>query len=486
MAKRLELHPSVLVVDDEPDLLLLMQLTLTKLGLEVVTADSLATAIAAMDKQRFSLCLTDMQLGDGTGLDVLAAVNERGLDMPCAVITAFGNAENAVAALKAGAFDYLAKPVSLDQLRTLVKSAIRVPERHSERAIGGERDAGADDRSAVQSSTRRRSGPTLAEPELIGDSPTIVALRTLLGKLARTVTPVHIHGESGTGKELAARILHAGGPRSDGPFVAVNCGAIPENLMESEFFGYRKGAFTGADGDRDGFFQAASGGTLFLDEVADLPLALQVKLLRAIQERRVRKVGATAEEAIDVRIVSATHKDLTALVQSGQFRQDLFYRLNVLQVDMPALRDLAPDIPAIAARVLDRISGSADVALTVGAVKALQSYSFPGNVRELENVLERALALADDPGHIDASDLRLTVDDNPVTQAAATASPAPAGGLAGRVPLQDFLDRCERETIELALAQTRGNRTQAAKLLGITFRSMRYRLERLGLEAGDL
>lgn len=475
MAKKLEAIPRVLVVDDEPDLLTLMQLTLTKLGLEVVTADTRQSAIEALDRQSYSLCLTDMQLGDGTGLDVLAAIGERGLDLPCAVITAFGNADNAVAALKAGAFDYLAKPVSLDQLRTLVKSAIRMPEKRA-------------------STTPASSGPTSgagslspsAVPSLVGESPVIESLRALLAKLANTQTPVHIHGESGTGKELAARILHASGPRANGPFVAVNCGAIPENLMESEFFGYRKGAFTGADTDRDGFFQAASGGTLFLDEVADLPLALQVKLLRAIQERKVRKVGNTAEDPIDVRIVSATHKSLSALVQAGQFRQDLFYRLNVLQVSMPALREIASDIPVIATRTLARITGDSAAALSASASAALARYSFPGNVRELENVLERAVALAENPARIEASDLRLTVDDNPVTQAAASGSPAGVGTLAGRTPLQDFLDRSERETLELALAQTRGNRTQAAKLLGITFRSMRYRLERLGMEPDDV
>jgi len=471
MAKKLEAASRVLVIDDEPDLLILMQLTLTKLGLEVITADSFEGALNALDKQTFALCLTDMQLGDGTGLDVLAAIAERELDLPCAVITAFGNADNAVAALKAGAFDYLAKPVSLDQLRTLVKTAIQVP-----------------DKSRTEKSLATSSDATNASTDaqlLVGESPTIEALRALLGKFAKTLSPVHVHGESGTGKELAARILHSSGPRATGPFVAVNCGAIPENLMESEFFGYRKGAFTGAETDRDGFFQAASGGTLFLDEVADLPLSLQVKLLRAIQERKVRKVGNTTEDTIDVRIVSATHKDLGGLVHSGAFRQDLFYRLNVLQVGMPALREIANDIPVIATRTLSRISGTR-AGLTPSAIEALTRYSFPGNVRELENVLERAVALADDPHRIEASDLRLTVDDNAVTQAAAANTPAGAGTLAGRTPLQDFLDRSERETLELALAQTRGNRTQAAKLLGITFRSMRYRLERLGMEPDDV
>lgn len=473
MAKKLEATPRVLVVDDEPDLLTLMQLTLTKLGLEVITADSRQSAIAALDKQTYALCLTDMNLGDGTGLDVLAAIAERGLDLPCAVITAFGNADNAVAALKAGAFDYLAKPVSLDQLRTLVKSAIKVPERRATPPTGASASANA-------------ASTDNGRPTLVGESPAIEALRALLAKLANTNTPTYIHGESGTGKELAARILHWNGPRASGPFIAVNCGAIPENLMESEFFGYRKGAFTGAETDRDGFFQAATNGTLFLDEVADLPLSLQVKLLRAIQEKRVRKVGSTTEDAIDVRIVSATHKNLTTLVQSGLFRQDLFYRLNVLQVEMPALREIASDIPVIAARTLGRITGNSGAALSTGASNALMRYSFPGNVRELENVLERAVALADNPVLIESSDLRLTVEDHPVTHAAASGATSDAGTLAGRTPLQDFLDRSERETLELALAQTRGNRTQAAKLLGITFRSMRYRLERLGMEPDDL
>jgi two-component system, NtrC family, response regulator PilR len=470
MAKRLEATPRVLVIDDEPDLLTLMRLTLTKLGLEVVTAESYQEGLSALDRGPYSLCLTDMQLGDGTGIEILGAIQKKGLDLPCAVITAFGNADNAVAALKAGAFDYLAKPVSLDQLRTLVKSAIRVPEKETPRS----------------SAATLSSGSGSNESPLVGESANIVSLRGMLERLSKTQTPVHIHGESGTGKELAARILHRSGPRTSGPFIAVNCGAIPENLMESEFFGYRKGSFTGADSDRDGFFQSASGGTLFLDEVADLPLTLQVKLLRAIQEKRVRKVGSSVEEDVDVRIVSATHKNLNDLVAAGKFRQDLFYRLNVLQVSMPSLREIRTDIPVIARKILLKLRGDSHDVLSADAVEALSNYAFPGNVRELENVLERAIALAESPDRITAADLRLTVEANPVTkEALGDASAAGSGSLAGRVPLQDFLDRCERETLELALAQTRGNRTQAAKLLGITFRSMRYRLERLGMRIDD-
>ncbi len=467
MAKRLEATPRVLVIDDEPDLLTLMRLTLTKLGLEVVTADSYAEGVAALERGTYALCLTDMQLGDGTGIGVLGVIQSKGLDLPCAVITAFGNADNAVAALKAGAFDYLAKPVSIEQLRTLVKSAIRVP-----------------DKAAAKVAVAAAPAATADSP-LMGESALIANLRAMLLRLAKTLTPVHIHGESGTGKELAARILHQSGPRAGGPFIAVNCGAIPETLMESEFFGYRKGAFTGADTDRDGFFQSASGGTLFLDEVADLPLTLQVKLLRAIQEKRVRKVGASVEEDVDVRIVSATHKNLGELVASGKFRQDLFYRLNVLQVSMPSLREISTDIPVIARKILARLAGTDTDLLQPDAVSALCKYAFPGNVRELENVLERAVALAESPDRVTAADLRLTIDDNPVTRAAQSDGSSGTGTLAGRVPLQDYLDQCERETLDLALTQTRGNRTQAAKLLGITFRSMRYRLERLGMRLED-
>ena len=434
--------PRILLVDDEPDLLDLMELTLAKMGLETDRAASVAEAQTRLAKTRYDLCLTDMRLGDGEGLEVIACASALALPVPVAVITAYGNAGNAVAALKAGAFDYLAKPVALDQLRALVKSALKVPE-----------SAQADDPAR----------------DLIGQSAAMQDIRARIAKLARTQAPVHIAGESGSGKELAARLIHRLGNRADKPFVAVNCGAIPETLMESEFFGYRKGAFTGADTDRDGFFQAAGGGTLFLDEVADLPLSMQVKLLRVLQEKKVRKVGATAEEPVDVRIISATHQNLSALVEAGRFRQDLYYRLNVIDLVMPSLRDRAEDIPEMARFLLDKLGG-ADVRLDRDAEKALCAYAFPGNVRELENTLERALALCEDQ-HITAADLNLAP------------APPPASAAPGsKYPLQDYLDQMERSAILEALEQTRYNKTAAARVLGVTFRSLRYRLERLGIE----
>ncbi|WP_157265445.1 sigma-54-dependent transcriptional regulator [Thiobacillus thioparus] len=435
--------PRILLVDDEPDLLDLMELTLVKMGLETDRAVSVAEAQARLRQTHYDLCLTDMRLTDGEGLDVIACASALALPVPVAVITAYGNAGNAVAALKAGAFDYLAKPVALDQLRTLVKSALAIPE-----------STQADD-------------PTR---ELIGQSVVMQDIRARIAKLARTQAPVHIAGESGSGKELAARLIHRLGNRSGKPFVAVNCGAIPETLMESEFFGYRKGAFTGAVADRDGFFQAANGGTLFLDEVADLPLSMQVKLLRVLQEKKVRKVGATTEEPIDVRIVSATHQNLSALVETGRFRQDLYYRLNVIDLVMPSLRDRAKDIPEMARFLLDKLGG-ADVKLDRDAEQALCAYAFPGNVRELENTLERALALCEGQ-HINAADLNLTPPTLPAT------GTAPGS----KYPLQDYLDQMERTAILEALEQTRYNKTAAARLLGVTFRSLRYRLERLGIE----
>lgn len=434
--------PRILLVDDEPDLLDLMELTLLKMGLETDRAASVAEAQVHLSKVHYDLCLTDMRLTDGEGLDVIACASALPRPVPVAVITAFGNAGNAVAALKAGAFDYLAKPVALDQLRALIKSALKIPE-----------STQADD-------------PTR---QLIGESAAMQDIRTRIAKLSRTQAPVHIAGESGSGKELAARLIHQMGNRADKAFVAVNCGAIPETLMESEFFGYRKGAFTGADTDRDGFFQAADGGTLFLDEVADLPLSMQVKLLRVLQEKKVRKVGATQEEPIDVRIISATHQSLAALVEAGRFRQDLYYRLNVIDLTMPSLRDRAEDIPKMARYLLDKLGGG-QVKLDRDAEKALRAYGFPGNVRELENTLERALALCEDQ-QITTADLSLAPSLPPAADSPDT-----------KYPLQDYLDQMERAAILEALEQTRFNKTAAARVLGVTFRSLRYRLERLGID----
>jgi two-component system response regulator PilR (NtrC family) len=440
--------PNVLIVDDEPDILELLELALTRMGLDVSRASGLSEAKVRLAEHRYAMCLTDMRMADGTGLDVVRHIAESGLDLPVAVITAHGNMENAVAALKAGAFDYLSKPVSLEQLRTLVNSALRLPA------------------CAVQAEGALSS--------LLGDAPAMLQARDLITRVARSQAPVHISGESGSGKEMAARLIVEQSARCGQPFIAVNCGAIPENLMESEFFGYRKGAFTGADKDRDGFFQAANQGTLLLDEVAELPLAMQVKLLRAIQEKRVRRVGATEEEAVDVRILSATHRDLAECVRGGSFRQDLYYRLNVIALRMPALREMHEDIPQIAQKLLTRIGGAAGTRFSPAALKVLSAYDFPGNVRELENVIERALALCAE-GLIQPDDLQLQPLGGE-QQAAATG---------GRYPLTDYLDRVEREAILEALQQTHFNRTAAAKILGVTFRALRYRMERLSITDKD-
>ena len=443
----------VLVVDDEAHIRELLTMTLVRMGLDAHCAASTTEAMALLGKQKYDLCLTDMRLPDGDGLAVLDYVSRNHPAMPVAVITAYGSAENAVAALKAGAFDYLAKPVSLNQLRTLVRSALKLSQ-PAQRRAEGEEDGVRDDL-----------------PVLIGSSKAMQTTRAMIERLARSQAPIHVSGESGSGKELAARLIHLKGSRSDGSFVAVNCGAIPENLMESEFFGYRKGAFTGAQSDRDGFFQAANGGTLFLDEVADLPLQMQVKLLRAIQEKKVRKVGATAEEPVDVRIISATHRNLADEVKNGAFRQDLYYRLNVIELRMPALRDMREDIPDLAAAILKRqAEGRQPPSLADDAVKALQAYDFPGNVRELENTLERALALAN------ADEIR--ADDLQIAPRTSDGQPGDVSGL----PLQDRLDATERKAILEALEQTHYNRTAAAKRLGVTFRALRYRMERLGIK----
>ncbi|HEX6007456.1 MAG TPA: sigma-54 dependent transcriptional regulator [Burkholderiales bacterium] len=443
----------VLVVDDEADIRELLSMTLSRMGLETHCAANTVEAFALLQANNYDLCLTDMRLPDGDGLGVLDHVAKHYPSVPVAVITAHGSTENAVAALKAGAFDYLAKPVSLNQLRTLVRSALKLPQPGQ-----GRRPAESSDLPPNY-------------PRLIGESPLMQSTRQMIDRLARTQAPIHVTGESGSGKELAARLVHLKGSRHEGPFVAVNCGAIPENLMESEFFGYKKGAFTGAASDRDGFFQAADGGTLFLDEVADLPLQMQVKLLRAIQEKKVRKVGSTSEEQVDVRIISATHRSLADEVKSGAFRQDLYYRLNVIELRMPSLREMREDIPALADAIVRRQSGAKEPPrLTAAAIEELQRYDFPGNVRELENVLERALALSTD-SEIDCNDLQLVPTESEKSVA------SDVSGL----PLQERLDLVEKKAILDALAQTHYNRTAAAKLLGITFRALRYRMERLGI-----
>ncbi len=456
----------VLIVDDEADIRDLLEMTLMRMGLETATAGDLKEAYQRLQTGQYDLCLSDMQLPDGLGLELLSHIGKTYPGTPVAVITAHGSAENAVAALKAGAFDYLAKPVSLQQLRDLVKVALKLPQRPNEN-------------KKTPESTQADSGPNL-----VGDSKHIRHARDMIDRLARSQAPVYITGESGTGKEVAARLIHSKGARADGPFVAVNCGAIPENLMESEFFGYRKGAFTGANQDKEGFFQAAQGGTLFLDEVADLPLQMQVKLLRVIQEKKVRRVGETSEENVNVRIVSATHQNLAERVQNNQFRQDLYYRLNVIELRMPALREMPDDVPQIAQTLLQRLAREMDVPLPVlaaEAIEALKGYDFPGNVRELENVLERALAMCND-ATIRRNDLYLSEHVAPdVPELMATGAHAPLPTTL-ELPLQEYLDKVEREAIMAALDKTRFNKTAAAKVLGITFRALRYRMERLAIE----
>jgi two-component system response regulator PilR (NtrC family) len=439
-------RPRVLLVDDEPDLLDLLEMDMARMGLDSERASRVAEAKMRLQQGGFDLCLTDMRLPDGIGLDIVRFIVEHAPATPVAVITAFGSTENAVAALKAGAFDYVEKPVTPEKVRSLVRSALKAAEVEPPR--GGIRP-------------------------LVGSSQPMQQVLGLIEKVARSQAPVFITGETGTGKEVAARLIHHASSRAAAPFIAVNCGAIPENLMESEFFGYRKGAFTGADTERDGFFQAAHGGTLFLDEVADLPLPMQVKLLRVIQEKSVRRVGGVNEEPVDVRLISASHQDLQAAVSAGRFRHDLFYRLNVIEIRMPALRERREDLPELAEFILQRLSeshaGQAPM-LQPAAIEALQRYDFPGNVRELENMLERGMALAENQV-IDAADLNLT----PIEGSGMT-------GVDGVAGLQTHLDDLEKLAIQEALAKTGHNKTAAARLLGVTFRSLRYRMERLGME----
>ena len=438
---------TALIVDDEADIRELVEITLTRMGLKTYAAANLAEARALLAERSYDFCITDMRLPDGNGISLVAHIQKHHARVPVAVITAHGNAQAAVESLKAGAFDFVSKPVDLQVLRKLVDTALKL--------------RGRDDK------------PAEAAPDnggLLGEHESIRLLRSMVERLARSQAPVHIAGESGTGKELVARLIHARGPRATAPFVPVNCGAIPTELMESEFFGHIKGAFTGAVRDKAGLFQTAEGGTLFLDEVADLPLHMQVKLLRALQERAVKPVGAENEVPVNLRIISATHKNLNELVARGAFRQDLFYRLNVIEVQVPTLRERAEDIPLLARHMLKQLAQGAGLPsapeLDAEALKLLRAYPFPGNVRELENILERAVTLCDG-GRISAADLQLRSAAAPVTGA-------------GALDLQ--VEEMEKRAIEEALQKARFNKTKAAKLLGMSFRSLRYRIKKLKIE----
>jgi two-component system response regulator PilR (NtrC family) len=448
-----------LIVDDEPDIRELLELTLGRMDIETRSAADLGAARKLLATEKFDLCLTDMRLPDGDGLDLVRHIQEQLPNLPVAVITAFGSMDTAVEALKAGAFDFISKPVNLTVLRNLINSVLKLTDDYHQRD--------------------RRSRDTL-----LGDSTAMRNIRSTIAKLSRSQAPVYIFGESGTGKELVAKLIHSKGPRADGPFVPVNCGAIPTELMESEFFGHKKGSFSGATADKAGLFQVAAGGTLFLDEVAELPLHMQVKLLRAIQEKAIRPVGAERELPTDVRILSATHKDLAELVASGEFRQDLYYRLNVIRLEVPPLRERSEDVPLLAAHCLKKIARQLeqpDLALSDGAMHALTHYTFLGNVRELENILERATTLCEG-NTIHLEDLQLP--DTGTRQETATAGPAGTDRPLepGTVPLDTYMDNIEKDVLMKALEQTRYNKTAAAKILGITFRALRYRLKKLGLE----
>jgi two-component system response regulator PilR (NtrC family) len=445
-----------LIVDDEPDIRELLELTLGRMNIDTRAAADLAEARELLAQYSFDLCLTDMKLPDGNGVELVEYIQVHFPKTPVAVITAHGNMEWAIKALKAGAFDFVSKPVDLQILRNLVNTALKVSD------------------SAARLDRRSRD-------ELLGDSPLMQKTRSTIAKVARSQAPVYISGESGTGKELVARLIHSKGPRASHPFIPVNCGAIPDELMESEFFGHKKGSFTGAVTDKEGLFQAADGGTLFLDEVADLPLHMQVKLLRAIQEKAVRPVGEASETSIDVRILSATHKNLSRLVEEGKFRQDLFYRINVIQLPVPALRERTQDIPILTDHILEKLSQQMDLdkpALTPDALETLTQYSFPGNVRELENILERAMTLCEED-QIRTRDLHLP-DHGPETFTPSPGIPSPLDS--GQIQLEEHLGEIEKQAILQALEQTRYNKTAAAKLLGLTFRALRYRLKKLGLE----
>ncbi|MCG7930913.1 MAG: sigma-54 dependent transcriptional regulator [Candidatus Thiodiazotropha lotti] len=445
-------QPTALIVDDEPDICELLEITLLRMGIDAHSVFNLASAHQLLAEQSFDLCLSDMRLPDGNGIDLVRHINQTYPELPVAMITAHGNMESAIEALKAGAFDFVSKPVDLEVLRKLVQQAIKLSK-----------PAGKT-KAKIESVTNH-------EP-MLGNSSAMIHIIKLIEKLARSQAPVYISGESGTGKELAARMIHNQGPRADHPFVAVNCGAIPQELMESELFGHKKGSFTGATQDHEGLFLSANGGTLFLDEIADLPLHMQVKLLRSIQEKMIRPVGGQKEIPIDVRIISATHKDLANMVKESKFRQDLFYRINVIELPLPPLRERAEDIPLLAQHFLTRLSRQSGInkpKLTSEAIKKLKSYSFPGNIRELENIVERSITLLD-RDKLEAEDLLLPV------QMTETDSESEAQKLDVK------MEQVERKAILEALEATRWNRTAAAKNLGMSLRSLRYRLEKLGIE----
>ncbi len=449
-----------LIVDDEPDILQLLGITLTRMNIDTVKAETLTQAKELLKQKQFDFCLTDMRLPDGDGIDLIKLIQRDYNQMPVALITAHGNMETAIDAMKAGAFDFLSKPVDLNSLRTLIKNALQL-------------NVTADKKSNKTSQSKVK-----LKKQLIGDTPVMRELKQTILKLARSQAPVYVSGESGTGKELVAKLIHHKSPRHDKPFVAVNCGAIPSELMESEFFGHVKGSFTGAVADKKGLFQAAEGGTLFLDEVADLPLAMQVKLLRALQEKSVRPIGSDKEFPVDVRILSASHKDLLQQVEQGNFRQDLFYRINVIEVNVPALRKRKEDIKKLAEYLLEQLSQSQSgnpITISDQAIDKLSNYSFPGNIRELENILERAITLATNDS-IESHDLLLPVNQSETNNK--------KGDISSRSnkPLDEYLAEIERIEIEKALNECNGNKTKAAKMLGISFRAMRYKLEKLNID----
>jgi two-component system, NtrC family, response regulator PilR len=441
--------PAVLIVDDEPDLCELLSITLQRMDLNPRTANTVGAAQRLLKTEPFDLCLTDMQLPDGDGLELVKWIQQYSPSVPVAVITAHGNMETAVRALKLGAFDFVSKPLDLAGLRKLVAAAIKLSD-------------------TLDADT------SVFGPRLLGSSTSMQHMREMIVRVARSQAPVHISGESGTGKELVAKLIHESGARRDGPFVPVNCGAIPTELMESELFGHKRGSFTGAVSDKRGLIQSAEGGTLFLDEIADLPLHMQVKLLRVIQEKAVRPVGEQLEIGVDVRVLSATHQDLSKMVAEGKFREDLFYRVNVIELRVPSLRERPEDVSELAEAVLRRLGRRMKIAppmLGKDALAALEAYAFPGNVRELENILERAITLST-TGEIRAEDIQLR---------STPGSPA-AVGAQNSGALGDHLEDIERDAILKALEQTRYNKTAAAKVLGMSFRALRYRIKKLGLE----